>query len=179
MALKKKYPILAHHNFFFSKNPKEHFETVFTKKNLPTDPTIYLVAPTRTDPTQAPSEYKNIKILPHIPYITEDAKKEDYDSLKERIYIKLENMGLEGLRENIIFEEILTPFDIKKMYYSNKESIYGVVSDRNKNLALKMPKKSTEFNNLYFVGGSVNPGGGMPMVVLSGINTAKDIIKKG
>ncbi len=179
LALKKKYPSLAHHNFFFSKNPREHFETVFQKKKLPTDPTIYLVAPTRTDPTQAPSEYENIKILPHIPYITEDIKKEDYESLKERIYIKLENMGLEALRENIIFEEILTPFDIREMYYSNKGSIYGVVSDRNKNLALKMPKKSTAFTNLYFVGGSVNPGGGMPMVVLSGINTAKDIIEKG
>ena len=40
-----------------------------------------------------------------------------------------------------------------------------------------MPKKSPKFDNLYFVGGSINPGGGMPMVVLSGINTAKDIIK--
>lgn len=59
------------------------------------------------------------------------------------------------------------------MYYSNKGSIYGIVSDRNENLGLKIPKQSSEFNNLYFVGGSVNPGGGMPMVVLSGINTAK------
>lgn len=176
LALKKKYPQLAHHNFFFSKNPKEHFATVFDKKELPSDPTIYLVAPTRTDPSQAPDEYENIKILPHIPYIQEGIKQEDYDSLKERIYIKLENMGLRDLRENIIFEEILTPFDIEEMYYSNKGSIYGVVSDRNKNLALKMPKKSTAFSNLYFTGGSVNPGGGMPMVVLSGINVSKMII---
>lgn len=179
LALKKKYPQLAHHNFFFSKDPKSHFETVFDKKKLPSDPTIYLVAPTRTDPSQAPLEYENLKILPHIPYITDDITVEDYDVLKEKIYIKLENMGLKDLRENIIFEEILTPFDIREMYYSNKGSIYGVVSDRNKNLGLKMPKESTKFNNLYFVGGSINPGGGMPMVVLSGINTAKAIIEKG
>lgn len=178
LALKKKYPQLAHHNFFYSKDPENHFETVFNKKKLPSDPTIYLVAPTRTDPSQAPSEYENIKILPHIPYIRDDIKKEDYDALKERIYIKLETMGLRDLRENIIFEEVLTPFDIRDMYYSNKGSIYGVVSDRNKNLGLKMPKESTEFSNLYFVGGSTNPGGGMPMVVLSGINTAKKIIEK-
>lgn len=177
LALKKKYEQLAHHNFFYSKDPKHHFETVFDKKKLPTDPTIYLVAPTRTDSTQAPLEYESLKILPHIPYITDDITKEDYDALKERIYIKLENMGLTDLRKNIIFEEILTPFDIRDMYYSNKGSIYGVVSDRNINLALKMPKKSPKFDNLYFVGGSINPGGGMPMVVLSGINTAKDIIK--
>ncbi len=177
LAVKKEYPQLAHHNFFFSDNPKEHFETVFDKKQIPKDPTIYLVAPTRTDKSQAPDGYDNIKILPHIPYIQEDIDEKDYEKLKENIYIKLERMGLKDLRENIIFEEILTPFDIKDMYFSNKGSIYGVVSDKNKNLALKMPKKSTEYENLYFVGGSVNPGGGMPMVTLSGINTAKKIIK--
>ena len=165
-------------NFFFSGNPKEHFSTVFDKKELPTDPTIYLVAPTRTDASQAPEGYDNIKILPHIPYITEDIKKEDYETLKESIYLKLERMGLKDLRKNIIFEEVLNPFDIREMYFSNKGSIYGVVSDRDKNLALKMPKKSSEYENLYFVGGSVNPGGGMPMVTFSGINTAKEIIKR-
>ncbi len=177
LALKEEYPQLAHHNFFFSENPKEHFETVFDKKELPSDPTIYLVAPTRTDSSQAPKGHDNIKILPHIPYITEGVNKEDYEKLKDSIYLKLERMGLKDLRKNIIFEEILTPFDIREMYFSNKGSIYGVVSDKSKNLALKMPKKSTEYENLYFVGGSVNPGGGMPMVTLSGINTAKDIIR--
>lgn len=176
LALKKEYSQLVHHNFFFSKDPKAHFTSVFDEKKMPSDPTLYVVAPTRTDTSQAPSGYENLKILPHIPYITDDVSQVDYDQLKERIYIKLEKMGLTDLRENIVFEEILTPFDIQEMYYSNKGSIYGVVADRNKNLGLKMPKKSTVFDNLYFVGGSVNPGGGMPMVVLSGINAAKEII---
>lgn len=176
IALKEKYPQLAHHNFFYSNDTKEHFESVFDKLELPKDPTLYVVAPTRTDPTQAPKGMDNLKILPHIPHLTPLVKREDYRELKENIYLKLERMGLKNLRENIIFEEILDPFDIREMYYSNKGSIYGVVSDKRKNLALKAPKKSTEYRNLYFVGGSVNPGGGMPMVTLSGINTAKEII---
>lgn len=178
IGVKKEYKELAHHNFFYSKDPKHHFETVFDKKEMPQDPTLYVVAPTRTDPSQAPQGYDNIKILPHIPYMNDQIKADDYKALKERVYLKLERMGLTDLRENILFEEVLTPFDIQEMYYSNKGSIYGVVSDRNKNLGLKIPKQSTEFDNLYFVGGSTNPGGGMPMVVLSGINTAKAIIKK-
>lgn len=178
LALKKEYPQLAHHNFFFSNHPKEHFHTVFHKKELPKDPTIYLVAPTRTDKTQAPPGYDNLKILPHIPYIQEGIGIEDYETLKENIYDKLERMGLKNLRKNIIFEETLTPFDIERMYFSNKGSIYGVVSDRKKNLALKAPKKSEKYKNLYFAGGSVNPGGGMPMVVLSGINTGKLVVQE-
>ena len=47
---------------------------------------------------------------------------------------------------------------------------------RFKNLAFKAPKQSTKYPNLFFVGGSVNPGGGMPMVVLCGQNVAKKIV---
>ena len=43
-----------------------------------------------------------------------------------------------------------------------------MVADRNKNLGFKAPQRSSQLANLYFVGGSVNPGGGMPMVTLSG-----------
>jgi signal transduction histidine kinase len=68
------------------------------------------------------------------------------------------------------------PHDIRAHYNSNKGSIYGVVSDRWKNLAFKAPKQSTLYPNLFFVGGSVNPGGGMPMVVLCGQNVAKKIV---
>lgn len=169
------YPQLAHHNFFYSQNQKKHFHRVFVEKKLPDDPTIYLVAPTRTDPSQAPSGHDNIKILPHIPYINNQNPftKEDCLVLKNKVLEKLERMGLTDLRKHIVVEDVWTPFDIEKKYYSNHGSIYGVVSDTRKNFAFKAPKKSTKYDNLYFVGGSVNPGGGMPMVVLSGCHVAR------
>jgi diapolycopene oxygenase len=77
-------------------------------------------------------------------------------------------MGLTDLRRNIVVERTLTPHDIEQLYRSNGGSIYGVVSDRFKNLGFKAPQRSEKYRNLYFVGGSVNPGAGMPMVVLSG-----------
>ena len=87
-------------------------------------------------------------------------------------------MGLENLREHIVVEDVWTPEDIKENYYSNKGAIYGVLSDKKVNMGFKAPKESEEFNNLYFVGGSVNPGGGMPMAVLSGQQVAKFILDK-
>ena len=172
------YPQLAHHNFFFSGHQQEHFKTVFEKHELPEDPTIYLVAASKTDPTVAPAGCDCLKILPHIPYINDahPIPREDYLRFKDRIIDKLERMGLKALRKHIVFEHVLTPLDIREKYNSNKGSIYGVVSDRWKNLAFKAPKQSTLFPNLFFVGGSVNPGGGMPMVVLCGQNVAKKII---
>jgi len=178
LALDCQYPQLAHHNFFFSGQQREHFHTVFQKRELPADPTIYLVAASRTDPSVAPAGCDCLKILPHIPYI-DDAHpltRADYLAFKERIVDKLERMGLKDLRKHVVFEHVLTPLDIRAKYNSNKGSIYGVVSDRWRNLAFKAPKQSSRYPNLFFVGGSVNPGGGMPMVVLCGQNVANKIV---
>ncbi|MFC5051114.1 phytoene desaturase family protein [Rubritalea spongiae] len=176
----KKFPQLAHHNFFYSEDQHKHFDTVFHKKQLPEDPTLYVVAPTRTDPTKAPEGCDNIKILPHIPYLQENSgiTVDDYIALKDRCIDKMERCGLTGLRDSIIVEDLLTPFDIERMYNSNKGSIYGVVTDWKKNYGFKAPKVSTKYNNLYFTGGSTNPGGGMPMVVLSGQKCADRIIAR-
>ncbi len=164
------YPQLAHHNFFYSKNQSKHFDTVFKKGQLPDDPTIYLVAPTRTDPSKAPEGCDNIKILPHIPPIDPEnpLTLEDYKAFADRVLEKLERMGLTDLRKHAIVEDTLTPLDIESMYLSNAGSIYGVVSDWKLNKAFKAPKQSKKYKNLFFTGGSVNPGGGMPMAVLCG-----------
>ncbi len=176
----KIFPQLAHHNFFYSEDQHKHFDTVFHKKQLPQDPTLYVVAPTRTDPSKAPEGCDNIKILPHIPPLEEgsDITHEDYVALKDRCIDKMERCGLKGLRESIVVEDLLTPVDIERMYRSNRGSIYGVVTDWKLNYGFKAPKTSTRYKNLYFTGGSTNPGGGMPMVVLSGQQCADRIIKR-
>jgi diapolycopene oxygenase len=164
------YPQLAHHNFFYSGNAKAHFDMVFHRNHLSEDPTIYVVAPCKSDPCQAPENCEVIKVLPHIPHIDPNRPytREDYLAFREKVVNKLERMGLVNLRKHIVCEETWTPLDIEARYYSNLGSIYGVVSERFKNLGFKAPQRSHQFRNLYFVGGSVNPGGGMPMVVLSG-----------
>ena len=174
------YDQLAHHNFFYSKNQSKHFDSVFQQGKLPEDPTIYLVAPTRTDPSKAPAGHDNIKILPHIPPINPDHPHthEEYMALKDRVLDKLERMGLTDLRKHTVVEDVLTPVDIEKMYYSNGGSIYGVVSDWKKNQAFKAPKQSSKYRNLFFTGGSVNPGGGMPMAILCGQKVSDRVVKQ-
>ena len=103
---------------------------------------------------------------------------EDYLALRDRVLEKMERVGLKDLRANIITEDILTPVDIERMYRSNRGSIYGVVTDWKKNHGFKAPKCSRKYRNLYFCGGSVNPGGGMPMAILSGQKVADRIMAR-
>lgn len=179
LGVKKSYPQLAHHNFFFAKNMKQQMEAIFQRHELPDDPVIYLVNVNKTDSSQAPTGHENIKVLPHIPYIQDKPfTQQDYDRFAEKVLIKLENMGLDGLRENIVTKDIWTPEDIRRVYGSDRGAIYGTVSDKKKNKGFKHPKQSTRYDNLYFVGGTVNPGGGMPMVTLSGQQVRDKIVKR-
>lgn len=83
-----------------------------------------------------------------------------------------------GQPERIIAEDEWTPENIQKRYYSNRGAIYRIVSDRRKNKGFKAPRKSERYANLYFVGGSVNPGGGIQMVCLSGQHVKEKIVKE-
>ncbi|GGB08635.1 phytoene desaturase [Macrococcus hajekii] len=179
IGVNREYPQLAHHNFFFSQNSKKNFKQVFHDKKLPDDPTIYLVNTNKTDAGQAPAGHENIKILPHVPYIQEKSfTQAEYRVLRERVLIKLERMGLTDLRKHIVTEDFWMPEDIEKTYGSDRGAIYGTVSDKKKNKGFKHPKQSEYFNNLYFVGGTVNPGGGMPMVTLSGQQVGRMISER-
>ncbi len=97
--------------------------------------------------------------------------------LRKRILIKLENMGLTR-STHIVYEDRSAPEDIQKNYLSHRGAIYGTVSNRKKNHGFKHPKHSERYENLYFVGGTVNPGAGMPMVTLSGQQVSEMITKE-
>ncbi len=180
IGLDRAYENLAHHNFVFSGNQKNHFRTVFQRHELPSDPTLYVVAASRTDPTVAPEGCDGLKILPHIPYLRPDrpVTQEQYMALKDMVLAKLERVVCPDLRRHIVYEHVWTPEDIERQYGSNGGSIYGVVTDRFRNFGFKAPKASPHTAGLYFVGGSVNPGAGMPMVFLCGQNVARKIVTR-
>ncbi|MFP4178001.1 MAG: phytoene desaturase family protein [Acholeplasmataceae bacterium] len=169
LGVDRTYDILRHHNFFYSTDLKKNFDNIFHNHALSKDPTIYLVAPMKTDPSLGPKGAEIIKILPHVPTNDPDRTlKGDFETFRTDVLDKLERLGLTDLRKHVVTEELWLPETIESTYYSNQGAIYGVVSDRKVNKGFKTPKHSKYYDNLYFVGGSVNPGGGMPMVVLSG-----------
>lgn len=173
------YEQARHHMFVFSEDAKQHWSAVHHRKELPEDPTIYVVCPTVTNPELAPEGHSIIKLLPHIPYSQDPPfTAQAYEALKERLYDKMERVGFTDLRKRIKLEHLLTPEDLQRMYYSTKGSIYGTVVNRKRNFALKAPKQSAIYENLFFVGGSTNPGGGTCMVVLSGQKATDLIVEK-
>ncbi len=177
----KQYPQLAHHNIFFSDDYPAEFEDLFTHHIPLRNPTIYVCATTRSDASQAPAGYENLFVLVNAPYLTEASNWEyDAPAYRERILDLLASysqIDLHDLREHIVCEAMLTPEDFKQKYGSNAGSIYGLSSNARMAPFTRPGNRSKEIRGLYFVGGSTHPGGGVPLVTLSGKIVAEMIVE--
>ena len=176
LGTRRKFDQLAHHNIFFSDDYKAEFDAIFKEKRPAPAPTIYVCATSRTDPTQAPAGGENLFVLVNAPYTSPktDWEKEKR-SYRDLIVRKLEDFGLQDLESAIDFEQILTPADFETKYRANRGSIYGISSNGIFSAFLRVPNRSREIENLYFTGGATHPGGGIPLVLLSG-KMAADMI---
>jgi len=169
MGVKKKFPELAHHNIFFSEEYKQEFDEIFTQKIPPRQPTIYLSISSKSDPDLAPEGCSNLFILVNVPSLKDNTHwEENKQSYRDLILNRLADYGIERIDENSEVENIWTPLDFKQKYNAFRGSIYGLASN-SPWAAFRRPSNiCKEIKGLYFVGGSTHPGGGIPLVLLSG-----------
>ena len=180
LGVRRKFEGLAHHNIFFSDDYKSEFEDIFRHKRPATNPTIYVCASSRTDATQAPEGCENLFVLVNAPYTSKRTDwQQEMRPYRDFLVTRLEEVGLEGLSSSIEYEKVITPADFKVKYRTNRGSIYGISSHGLMSAFKRVPNKSTEFENLYFVGGAAHPGGGIPLVLLSAKHTANLILLQG
>lgn len=178
LGARKKFETLAHHNIFFSDDYKAEFDQIFKDLRPARNPTIYVCATSRTDETQSPENCENLFVLVNVPYTDERTNwQTEAKSYRDLIVKKLESFGLEGLEKSIEYEQTITPEDFEKKYNANKGSIYGVSSNGIFSAFLRPPNKPKDIANLYFVGGATHPGGGIPLVLLSGKFAAELILR--
>jgi phytoene desaturase len=179
LGAKKKFPQLAHHNIFFSDDYRAEFDAIFKRKIPAANPTVYVCATSVSDATQAPAGHENLFVLINAPYTSElvdwEKEKRNYRDL---IIKKLENFGLSDLENSIDCERIITPSDFEEKYNANRGSIYGVSSNGIFSAFLRVPNKARDIENLYFAGGATHPGGGIPLVLLSGKMAAEMIARR-
>ena len=170
-ALDKRLPELVHHQVYFSSNYQQEFDDLFSKKTYSEHPTIYISNSSYTDPTASP-DGDNLFILVNAPALNKHDNQINLEDYKQHIYTLLTSYGL-NLGPHIIEDQIISPDQIHQDYYAYRGALYGVSANTKKNAFLRPANKARDLENIYFVGGSTHPGGGSPMVVLSGLNVAK------
>jgi len=170
LGLKKRYDHLLHHDFVFSRDPEEEFDAIYRKGEPAPDPTCYLAAPARTEPSVAPVGGEALYVLVHTPHLRPH---HDWSKMlpvyRRGILEKLKRTaGLGDIEERIVFERALTPRDIHQRYRVLDGAIYGLASHGRFLGAFKPVNRSRDVAGLYLAGGAAHPGPGMPMVLMSG-----------
>ncbi|MBX2989911.1 MAG: phytoene desaturase [Bacteroidetes bacterium] len=178
LGIRKIFPQLKHHNVFFSADYKDEFDVMFNHLKPSPDPTIYICQTSLSDSSHAPAGCSNIFVLVNAPPLrcagADSSREYLFDWEKEKheyrnlILRKLSALGLGDIEKHIEYEEIITPLDFERRYNAYRGSIYGTSSNSRMAAFLRPPNKSAEVENLYFAGGSSHPGGGIPLVLLSG-----------
>ena len=176
LGLDRQYPHLAHHNFLFSRDPHAEFDDIYRAGIPARDPTVYLAAPSRTDDQQAPPGCEALYALIHTPYLRPGQRWEGAGGLLESyrpvVIDKLRRSAMPDIESHIVVERHLTPSAIDRMYNAEGGAIYGLASHGRLRGGFKPRNRAGTPSNLYFAGGSVNPGPGVPMVLMSGVTAA-------
>lgn len=170
LGLRKAYEHLLHHNFVFSHDPEKEFHTIYRGGEPAPDPTCYVCAPARTDPSVAPPGGEALYVLVHTPYLRDHHDWAHlFPTYRQVIFNKLQSTaGMEDLYDRIVYEYALTPFDIHQRYQVLNGAIYGLASHGRFLGAFKPGNRRSDVKGLYCAGGAAHPGPGIPMVLMSG-----------
>lgn len=162
------YPQLAHHNIFFSNDYRAEFKAIFKDQVPAQEPTIYVSITSKSDPEHAPGGHENWFILVNAPPLTNQVDwQQEAPAYRDLILDRLASTGL-TIRDKIRSETVLTPLDLQQQSGAWRGALYGP-SSNSKWTAFRRPhNRSKQVRGLYFAGGTTHPGGGVPMVTLSG-----------
>ncbi|MDA8972264.1 phytoene desaturase family protein [bacterium] len=161
------FPELDLHNILFSKNYKDEFKTIFEKKNISDDPTIYINITCKEEKNDAPKGSENWFVMVNTPGDYGQNWEKIIALTKQQILKKIKRTLGVSIEKWIVTEEILNPKLIEKKTSSYRGSLYGAASNSKFAAFLRHPNFSQKIKNLYFCGGSVHPGGGIPLCLLS------------
>ena len=167
-GIKGKHPKLVHHNIIFSSDYNAEFRQIFKHQRVPDEPTIYIAITSKADAAHAPVDGENWFVLLNMPYLVPGQRwKKEKVRMRAVVLDRLKQLGFD-IANQIEVEQIYTPEDFAELYASNQGSIYGVSSNSKTTAFKRLPNRSRLLKGLYFAGGSVHPGGGIPLVMLSG-----------
>lgn len=168
-GIKKNFVELDLHNILFSADYKSEFECLFNHKTIYDDPTVYINITSKFKKDDAPAGCENWFVMINVP----NNNGQDWDQLipqaRKQIVAKINRLLKTNIEEFIEVEDVLEPRTIERKTSSYAGALYGNASNSMFAAFLRHKNFSSDIKGLYFCGGSVHPGGGIPLC----LNSAK------
>lgn len=168
LGINREFKELGLHNFFFSDNMEEEFDHIFNKKRVYEDPSVYINITSKYNKSDAPEGCENWFLMMNAP--ANDGS-QDWDEQTEKAFrVMVDKVSKQlgtDIEQYIETKAFLNPPRIKERTNSYQGSIYGTSSNQKMSAFFRHANFSKKIKGLYFSGGSVHPGGGIPLSVLS------------
>lgn len=177
-GIKKQFSEMDLHNIFFSSNYEEEFNYIFKRKELYNDPTIYVNISSKYLSSDAPLNCENWFVMINAPANTGQDWDDYIARARVNILAKLSRLLRQPIEPLIESESVLDPRLIESKTSSFGGSLYGNASNNRYAAFLRHANFSTKIKGLYFCGGSVHPGGGIPLCLSSGKIVSEIIIER-
>jgi phytoene desaturase len=178
LGVDRQHPQLAHHNIFFTPDYRSEFSAIFDRGVPHPEPTIYVAITSKSDADHAPEGGENWYVMTNVPPLGANGQRSEWNwdreasGYRDQILERLAMFGLD-VREHIRAERMLTPVDIQRKTGAWRGALYGH-SFNDWLASFQRPhNRSPDVRGLYFAGGTTHPGGGVPMVTLSGKTAAR------
>lgn len=178
-GMDKTYEMLGPHTLFLASDYRENFECIIRDLGLPANPSLYVHAPARLDPSMAPSGQDTLIAIVPVGHIGENGE-QDWgklrDEARQHVFQRLAILGITDIESHLKFEMTYTPLSWRKRYNLVKGSTHGLSHTLTQLAYFRPHNRHGRYKNLYFVGASTHPGTGLPTAMVSGRLVAQRIM---
>ena len=179
LGVEGEHPQLAHHNIFFSGNYQREFDDLFQQGVPPADPTVYVAITAKSDASHAPAGCENWFVLVNAPPLGAGFDWTDNEAAyRQLVLATLARHGLH-ITPNLRYTKALTPQDLARSSAAWRGALYGSSSNSALSALRRPPNRDRFVRGLYYAGGATHPGGGVPLVILSGKVAATMLLADG
>ena len=178
-GLDKTYETLGPHTLFLASDYRENFERIIRDLGLPANPSLYVHAPARLDPSMSPPGQDTLIAIVPVGHMSENGEQdwaEIRDRAREQVFRRLAALGITDLDSHFKFEVNYTPPSWRKRYNLMKGSTHGLCHNLTQLGYFRPHNQHSHYHNLYFVGASTHPGTGIPTALVSGRLAAERIM---
>jgi phytoene desaturase len=166
LGIKCKLPEVSHHNYYLGDNYREYAGKVFISPEIVDKPYYYVNVLSRSNPGCAPEGCESLFFVCPVPDLSKKSSWDDRDKIVDSIIDDYSSRIKKDIRPEIVSRTVYTPFDWQEQFNLHRGSGLGL-SHKMMQIGGFRPKNYDEvFKNVFYVGASTIPGGGLPMVVI-------------
>lgn len=161
------FPGLVHHNVLFGRRYRELLDDIFARGVVADDFSLYLHAPTLTDPSLAPRDGHAFYVLSPVPNLAKGRFdwRQHGPAYADKILQYLESRYMPGLRGRIRTQRLFSPVDFEERLGAHVGSAFSLAPILTQSAYFRAHNKDARIAGLYFAGAGTHPGAGIPGVI--------------